>query len=586
MKGAFFLPQVSPTSILQNSTINTYGSHDSAGKPASIPGRVGLSLFFLFFFAMGSLFEAFILREFGRAAGQRSWKRVPCTIVASEVQEVGGESPYAAAISYQYDYGDRRHSGSAYKRGRSACDTYSGAQKVVQKYPVGRATVCYVNPRNPAEAVLKRNSLLIGFAALFPLIFVAIGAGGIYFIWRKPPPAKVKPVAPIVPRTRGRSKYVTAAFFGLFAAAGGAMLYPLGIRPIARTIDAGNWRPTPCKVLRAEVRSHDSDDGTTYSVYILYEYECDGQPYKSDRYDFVGGSSSGYEGKVRVVKQYRTDPNPVCYVNPEDPTEAVLKRGFHAKLLLALFPLPFLLVGVGGMVYTLRGKKSGVWSPETLNVCSPTPASDPLSVLRPIEAGPAALKPKFSARGKLAGAILAAAFWNGIVAVFVAGAGLFMMIFLLPFIAVGIVLIGLVVYQFLALFNPRPALQLNPQTIPVGGAAELRWSFTGQTSRIRELRVTLRGVERATYRKGTSTCTDESTFYEQELFRTASLAEIASGQVGFVLPTDTMHSFSAENNKIIWRLDMRGEIQSWPDVKESFEIEVTPAAYGRQERHG
>lgn len=42
-----------------------------------------------------------------------------------------------------------------------------------------------------------------------------------------------------------------------------------------------------------------------------------------------------------------------------------------------------------------------------------------------------------------------------------------------------------------------------------------------------------------------------------------------------------MHSFSAENNKIIWRLDLRGDIKSWPDVKESFEIEVTPAACGR-----
>ena len=147
-------------------------------------------------------------------------------------------------------------------------------------------------------------------------------------------------------------------------------------------------------------------------------------------------------------------------------------------------------------------------------------------------------------------------------------------------------LIGLVVYHLLALFNPRPALQLSSRTIPLGGAAELRWTFTGQTSRIRELTVTLRGVERATYREGTSTYTDESTFYELELYRTSALAEIASGQVGFLLPQDMMHSFGAENNKIIWRLDMRGDIKSWPDVKESFEIEVTPTAGGRQDRHG
>jgi len=566
--------------------INIGGSGDNASKPASILGRSALSLFFLVFFAMGSLFEVLILREFGRAVGQRSWKPVPCTLVASEVREVGGESPYVAAVSYQYEYGGQRHSGSAYKRGYSASDTYSGAQKIVQRYPVGRTTVCYVNPNNPAEAVLKRNSLLIGLVALFPLIFVAIGAGGVYFIWRKSPPAEAKPIAPIAPRTKGRSKYAMAAFFALFAVAGGAMLYPLGIRPIAKIIDAKNWLPMPCKVLRAEVRDHDSDDGTTYSAYILYQYEFNGQTYKCDRYDFLGGSSSGYEGKARVVERYRTAANPVCYVNPKDPSEAVLKRGFHAKLLLALFPLPFLLVGIGGVVHALRGKKDNASFSGTVNARAPARASDPLSLLRPVETGLPVLKPKFSTRGKLVGAILVAMFWNGIVSVFVAGAGLFMMIFLLPFIAIGVGLIGLVVYQFLALFNPRPTLQLNPQTIALGGAAELRWSFTGQTSRIRELTVTLRGIERATYRKGTSTYTDESTFYEQELHRTGSLAEIASGQVGFLLPQDTMHSFKADNNNIVWKLDVRGDIKSWPDVHESFEIEVTPAAYGRQERHG
>ena len=576
--------------------VNTRGSGDSGNKPASILGRLGLSLFFLVFFAMGLLFEVLILRESARAAGQRFWKRVPCTIVASEVREVGGESPYAAAISYQYDYDGRHYTGSAYKRGYSASDTYSGAQTLVQRYPVGRATFCYVNPQNAAEAVLKRSSLLIGFVALFPLFFVAIGAGGIYFTWRKSRPTEARPMAPIARRTKGTSKYAMAAFFSIFAIAGGAMLYPLGIRPIARTIDAGNWRPTPCKVLRAEVRSHDSDDGTTYSAYILYEYEYNGRTYKCDRFDFVGGSSSGYERKARIVEQYRTAANPTCYVNPKDPSEAVLKRGFHAKLLLALFPLPFLAVGIGGVVGCLRRKRGPdpvTGLPHAARARQTTDSATCL--LRLPDAGPMMLKPQHSPGIRLTGAIIIALFWNGIISVFLwqviegfrhGSPSWFLTFFLTPFVLIGVGLLGMVLHQFLATFNPRPTLELSSDRIPPGTAAELRWSFTGRTSRIRELVVTLRGLERATYRKGTSTCTDESTFYEQELYRTASLAEIASGQVGFVLPQDTMHSFSAENNKIIWRLDMRGDIKSWPDVKESFEITVTPTACGRQERHG
>jgi hypothetical protein len=62
-----------------------------------------------------------------------------------------------------------------------------------------------------------------------------------------------------------------------------------------------------------------------------------------------------------------------------------------------------------------------------------------------------------------------------------------------------------------------------------------------------------------------------------ELFKTSNIAEVTTGQVGFVLPADTMHSFEAENNKIAWNLEIRGDIPKWPDVRESFPITVVPA---------
>jgi hypothetical protein len=62
------------------------GRDGKMGKPVSTGGRLGLTLFLFFFFAMGSLFELFIVREFGRAAGQRTWTKVPCRIVGGTVQ--------------------------------------------------------------------------------------------------------------------------------------------------------------------------------------------------------------------------------------------------------------------------------------------------------------------------------------------------------------------------------------------------------------------------------------------------------------------------------------------------------------------
>jgi hypothetical protein len=574
---------------MARTSLRGYGD---GGRPPGAVGKLGLSLFFFFFFALGSLFEVLIIREFGRALGQRSWKKIPCTIISSDVQErTDREKPYAFAVHYTYKYGGQPYTGSAYKRRYSGSDKYSATQQLVQKYPPGHNGSCYVDPADPGQAVLKRDSIAVGLVIFFPLIFVAIGAGGIYFLWKKQPPETAKPIAATAlpeRRAKGLGKYGLATLFALFAMIGGALLYPLGIKPIAKTIAAESWVATPCRVLRAEVRSHDSDDGTTYSVYILYQYEFQGQTYKCDRYEFIGGSSSGYQGKARVVRQYRAAANPVCYVNPEDPFEAVLKRGFHAKLLLALVPLFFLLMGVGGLIPALRGKMPTNDGPSRLwTAPRQEGASCDLSTPRVTESGRAVLTPRFSPRVKFIGMTILALLGNGVFLLFTWGPissllhghpNWLGLLFVSPLIALGIGLVGGAVYHGLALSNPRPTLELSSGTVPLGGAAELRWSFSGQTGRIDEFTVTLRGVEEARYRQGTSTCTDRNTFYEMELYRTADANEIASGQVGFAMPPDTMYSFEAENNKILWNLAIRGSIESWPDVKESFPITVTPSA--------
>jgi hypothetical protein len=572
--------------------VDSHGPKDHDGAP-SVGARLGLLLFFLFFFTMGSLFEVLLIRQFGQTIGQRFWKTTPCTILGSEIQERGeNEEPFAFTVHYQYTYAGRSYTGSRYRRSDWTSGSYSETQRLVQKYPAGLSVFCYVDPQDPGQAVLRRDSLALGLVIPFPLIFVVIGAGGAFLIWRKPAPEAEKPIAAGAVRksrkSKGKSRYAVPVLFALFALVGGALLYPLGIKPIAKTIAAEAWVATPCRVLRAEVRSHDSDDGTTYSVHILYQYEFQGQTYKSDRYEFLGGSSSGHEGKARVVEQYRAAANPVCYVNPDKPFEAVLKRGFHAKLLLVLLPLFFLLIGVGGLVPALRGKTPTNDQPlRPWTTRRPAGASYDLTRLRVTDSGRAVLTPRFSPKAKFIGMTILALFANVILSLFTwspissllhGHPNWLGLLFVSPLIAIGIGLVGGAAYHGLAMFNPCPALELSSSTIPLGGAAELRWSFSGRTSRIDELTVTLRGIEQARYSKGTSTCTDRNTFHETELYRTSSPNEIASGQIGFIMPPDTMHSFEAENNKIFWRLDLHGSIKGWPDVKESFQITVTPAA--------
>ncbi len=550
-------------------------------KPLSIGGRIGGTLFFFLFFAMGMAFEVFIGLEFSKAIRQRSWKQAPCTIIASAIEEKPQtNNPFTFKVSYEYEFNARKHTSTVYKRGYNGADEYHKADKLAKRYPQGQETTCYVNPSHTPEAVLKRDSLLFGFAILFPLIFVAVGAIGIYAMWfSRNKKGKIEPIASRS-QCKGKSKHAGIVFFGIFALVGGGMLYPLTIRPIAKTIDARNWIETPCKIISARVKSHEGDDGTTYSIDIFYEYQFQGQTYKSSRYGFIGGSSSGHAGKAKVVNAYKKAKNPVCCVNPQNPSEAVLKRGFHLGLLLGLVPLPFFAIGVGGIVHSIRKKKKH-------RLKSTTDQWSRAATADYAPPGPVILKPRYSPLTKLLGIIAFAAFWNGIVSVFVYDVikafqrgrpewGL--TLFMIPFVLIGLGAIVGVIHQFLALFNPRISLKLSPAAIPLGQAAELSWTVSGRRGVIENLKITLQGREEATYRSDKKTHTVKNKFYELELISTTHMGQIAQGSVGIIIPNDTMHSFEAPNNKIIWELQVHGEIKKWPDIKQNHKIKITPQA--------
>jgi hypothetical protein len=353
------------------------GTHDRAGRHNTVAGtggKLGLTLFFLVFFLMGSLFEVVIAREFLARVKQRTWRAAPCTITESQVVETGNDdNPYALQVAFNYQYEGHSYQSNTYASQYRGSDSYDKTSRLARRHSVGSQTSAFVNPKHPQQAVLARGSLWVGLVLLFPLIFVLVGLGGIVGTWW-PSRRKEKRLHRIaIQGTQGPP--AAAAFFALFAVVGLGVSIPLFILPVARIIDARDWQSVPCHILRSEVRSHDSDDGTTYSVHILFEYEYNGQSLRTDRYSFIGGSSSGYRGKRRVVDQYPVGSEARCWVDPENPTRAVLFRGFSPVLWFGLIPAVFVLVGVGGMVGTLRrtrrrGLKASqaAWLPEAPRV--------------------------------------------------------------------------------------------------------------------------------------------------------------------------------------------------------------------------
>lgn len=393
-------------------------------------------------------------------------------------------------------------------------------------------------------------------------------------------------------------------FFLVFVVIGGAGFFYLFLVPMSRLVAAAGWQQTPCTVVSSEVVTHADEDGSTYSVKIVYTYEFNGVKYESDRYDFAVGSTGGRAGKQAVVERYPPGTNAVCFVNPADPAQAIFNRSFTPTMLFGLFPLIFIAAGLGGMVAFLRANRGTKTVDEISAAASaewlPEPAVDRIRDDRfgnfgmsTDASGPVTLRAKQSPIVGFIVSLVVTAFWNGIVSIFVWTAidafragnpSWFMTVILIPFVLVGLLLIFWVGHSFLSIFNPRPTVTLSSAAIPLGSTVDLSWTFTGNTGSIRRLRIFLKGQEEANYQRGTSNYTNRETFAELTAVDSTNFIDIASGNAKFTLPDDTMHSFEATHNKIIWTLELAGEIAFWPDVKVGYQVVVLPQPVDRSRR--
>lgn len=217
----------------------------------------------------------------------------------------------------------------------------------------------------------------------------------------------------------------------------------------------------------------------------------------------------------------------------------------------------------------------------------PEAAEIPISTVVPHETGdanePLIIQPSSGRWVALVAMLFICGFWNGIVSVFLynmfdqkGGMQIFMVLFLTPFVLIGLGLMVAVVYSFLALFNPQPVLVCSDRWLYAGSEFELSWMMKGNSAKVRKLTVFLEGTESVTYRQGTSTRTESNVFYSIAVAEVTDPAQIAEGYHLVTIPENSMHTFDAANNKIQWQVRFAGEIPWWPDVTDTFPITILP----------
>ena len=104
-------------------------------------------------------------------------------------------------------------------------------------------------------------------------------------------------------KQKRKGRRMLGCFFTVFLLMGLAFTVVF-LWPIVEILQARNWRETSCTILSSEVQTHRGSKGSpTYSVAVSYEYFVEDDRYVSTRYKFMGGSSSGYDGKAEIVQR-------------------------------------------------------------------------------------------------------------------------------------------------------------------------------------------------------------------------------------------------------------------------------------------
>jgi hypothetical protein len=381
------------------------------------------------------------------------------------------------------------------------------------------------------------------------------------------------------------------AFLGLFVAVGCGIGYFLSAVPLFRLWQARSWTPTACEVTSSRVVR--SDD--TSRAEIVYRYEVGGRQYTADRYNFLTGTNSDSTVPT-MVASHAPGTKFECYVDPADPTRAVINRTVTFWYLFGMiFFVMFAGIPSAIGVAVLYGKRRDRAATKSLVAHTQSASFDSTggrfaSAFATGDSGgtgPVILKPSSSPLGKLIGVTFICLFWNSIVGTFTfleyrmfanGDSGLWpMAAFLLIFQAIGVAFLVAVPYQMLALANPRPIVTLSRETVPLGGTVSFAWELSGAAHRVSALKITLRGREEARYRRGTDTKTDTHDFFLETLVDASHAMGIARGNGTIRVPADSMHTFIGDNNKILWTLQVTGEIARWPNIDESFDIVVRPS---------
>ena len=120
------------------------------------------------------------------------------------------------------------------------------------------------------------------------------------------------------------------------------------------------WAPVDARLHSAGYNTHSDDDSVTYEAYARYSYQWHGQTFEGSRVSIASGSDNigDYQQELgRSLSQTMASGTPMtAWVNPDNPSEAIIDRGVRWGLLgfKSIFLFVFGGVGLGLLIATWR----------------------------------------------------------------------------------------------------------------------------------------------------------------------------------------------------------------------------------------
>ena len=283
----------------------------------------------------------------------------------------------------------------------------------------------------------------------FSLCFFLVGVG-VIIVSRKA--SRVTDATGGIEEASPRSSLLLSGAFASIFLAGGLFICWQGISACIGESRAKTWPESPCEIIRSGWNNE--------AKRVLYRYNVNGGEILCDRVRPGGGMTFDSD-----APRWKPGAHTTCRVDPADPRSAVLlieAKGWQA----ILFSVPFLAVGLFGGGVVIYGQRKARRKVSGRGTASPWLRSGP-------------------SRWKAAGIfVFINLFWNGIVSVFVTsvtmgafGGGVFIWLFLTPFIIIGLVLAILLPGSLLSLALPSARVMIEPMPPVAGTEAELSWEI-------------------------------------------------------------------------------------------------------------